>query len=159
MINIQQQFNFQGSIMVWKKEVNKSGVKLMLLRVLLLERIELQLPHLESGDINIDLLPLLRLQKENIYKIPKLVLESHGRRSLVGCSPGVTKSWNRTERLHFPLFTFMHWRRKWQPTPVFLPGESQGWGSLVGCRLWGCTELDTTEAVLVVHPSHSQFPY
>ena len=43
------------------------------------------------------------------------------------------------------LFTFMHWRRKWQPTPVFLPGESQGQGSLVGCRLWGCTELDTTE--------------
>ena len=35
------------------------------------------------------------------------------------------------------LFTFMHWRRRWQPTPVFLPGESQGWGSLVGCRLWG----------------------
>ena len=36
----------------------------------------------------------------------------------------------------------MHWRRKWQPTPVFLPGESQGRGSLVGCRLWGRTELD-----------------
>ena len=35
------------------------------------------------------------------------------------------------------LFIFMHWRRKWQPTSVFLPGESQGWGSLVGCRLWG----------------------
>ena len=43
------------------------------------------------------------------------------------------------------LFTFMHWRRKWQPTPVFLPGESQGRGSLVGCRLWGRTESDTTE--------------
>ena len=43
------------------------------------------------------------------------------------------------------LFTFMHWRRKWQPTPVFLPEESQGRGSLVGCRLWGCTESDTTE--------------
>ena len=43
------------------------------------------------------------------------------------------------------LFTFMHWRRKWQPTPVFLPGESQGRGSLVGCRLWGHTESDTTE--------------
>ena len=40
------------------------------------------------------------------------------------------------------LFTFMHRRRKWQPTPVFLPGESQGWGS----QLWGRTELDTTEA-------------
>jgi len=39
----------------------------------------------------------------------------------------------------------MHWRKKWQPTPVFLPGESQGWGSLVGCRLCGRTELDTTE--------------
>ena len=44
------------------------------------------------------------------------------------------------------LFTFLHWRRQWQPTPVFLPGESQGRGSLVGCRLWGRTESDTTEA-------------
>ena len=43
------------------------------------------------------------------------------------------------------LVTFMHWRRKWQPTPVFLPGESQGQGSLVGCRLCGRTELDTSE--------------
>ena len=38
------------------------------------------------------------------------------------------------------LFTFMHWRRKWQPTPLFLAGESQGRGSLVSCRLWGHTE-------------------
>ena len=45
------------------------------------------------------------------------------------------------------LFTFMHWRRKGQPTPVFLPGESQGRGSLLGCCLWGLTELDTTEAM------------
>ena len=44
------------------------------------------------------------------------------------------------------LFTFMHWRRKWQPTPVFLPGESQERESLVGCCLWGRTELDMTEA-------------
>ena len=43
------------------------------------------------------------------------------------------------------LFIFLHWRRKWQPTPVFLPGESQGRGSLVGCRLWGHTESDITE--------------
>ena len=40
----------------------------------------------------------------------------------------------------------MHWRSKWQPTPAFLPGESQGQGSLVGCCLWGRTESDTTEA-------------
>ena len=38
------------------------------------------------------------------------------------------------------------WRRKWQPTPVFLPGESQGQGILVGCCLWGRTESDTTAA-------------
>ena len=43
------------------------------------------------------------------------------------------------------LFTFIHGRRKWQPTPVFLPGESQGQRSLVGCRLWGHTESDMTE--------------
>ena len=43
------------------------------------------------------------------------------------------------------LFTFMHWRKKWQPTPVFLPGESQGRWGLVGCRLWSRTESDTTE--------------
>ena len=44
------------------------------------------------------------------------------------------------------LFTFMHRRRKWQPTPMFLPGESQGRGSLMGYCLWGHTESDTTEA-------------
>ena len=57
-------------------------------------------------------------------------------------SLGVGHDWATS--LYF--FTFMHWRRKWQPTPVFLPGESQGWGSLVGCHLWGHTESDTTEA-------------
>ena len=114
--------------------------------------------------------------------------ESHGRRSLVGCSPWDRWGSGTTERLHFhalekemathfsalawripwteepgglqsmgslrvghdwatslSLFTFMHWRRKWQPTPVFLPGESQGRGSLVVCRLWGRTESDTTK--------------
>ena len=44
------------------------------------------------------------------------------------------------------LFTFMHWRSKWQHTPVFLPGESQVQRSLVSCRLWGRTESDTNEA-------------
>ena len=43
------------------------------------------------------------------------------------------------------LFTFLHWRRKWQPTPVFLPGESHGRRSLVGCHLRGHTESDMTE--------------
>ena len=70
----------------------------------------------------------------------------HGWRSLVGCSPWDRKESDTTERLHFQ-FRFHAWRRKWQATPVFLPGESQGRRSLVGCCLWGCTELDTTEAM------------
>ena len=43
------------------------------------------------------------------------------------------------------LFTFMHWRRKWQSTPVFLPGESQGQGNLAGRGPWGHRESDMTE--------------
>ena len=44
------------------------------------------------------------------------------------------------------LFTFLHWKKHWKKhfPPMFLPGESQGQGSLVGCRLWGRTESDTT---------------
>ena len=52
------------------------------------------------------------------------------------------------------LFTFMHWRRKWQPTPLFLLGESQGRQSLVGCHLWGCTESDTTDATWQQQQQH-----
>ena len=53
------------------------------------------------------------------------------------------------------LFTFMHWRRKWQPTPVFLPWESQGQASLVGCHLWGCRVghdwSDSAAALLITY--------
>ena len=66
---------------------------------------------------------------------------------------GVTKSRTRLSDFTFT-FYFMQWRRKWQPTPVFLPGESQGWGSLVGCCLWGRTESDTTEATLQQQQQH-----
>ena len=73
------------------------------------------------------------------WKIPWM--EEPGRLQPMG-SLRVRYDWATT----FSLFTLMHWRRKWQPTPVFLPGESQGQGSLVGCRLWGHTESDTTKA-------------
>ena len=53
------------------------------------------------------------------------------------------EGWKTTE---YSGFYTGFWRRKWQPTPEFLPGESQGWRSLVGCHLWGPTESDTTEA-------------
>ena len=58
-------------------------------------------------------------------------MEEPGRLQSMG-SWRVGKDWETS----LSLFTFMHWRRKWQPTPVFLPGESQGQRSLVGCRLW-----------------------
>ena len=72
------------------------------------------------------------------WKIPWM--EEPGRLQSMG-SLRVKQDWATS----LSLFTFMHWRRKWQPTPVFLPGESQGWGSLGGCRLWGCTESNMTE--------------
>ena len=72
------------------------------------------------------------------WKIPWT--EEPGRRQSMG-SLRVRHDWVTS----LSLFTFMHWRRKWQPTPVFLPGESQGRQSLVGCRLWGRTESDMTE--------------
>ena len=67
------------------------------------------------------------------WKIPWT--EEPGRRQSMG-SHRVRHDWANL----ISLFSFMHWRRKWQPTPVFLLGESQGRGSLVGFRLWGCTE-------------------
>ena len=72
------------------------------------------------------------------WKIPWT--EEPGRLQSMG-SQRVGQGWATS----LSLFTFMHWGRKRQPTPVFLPGESQGRGSLVGCCLLG-RELDTTEA-------------
>ena len=73
------------------------------------------------------------------WKIPWT--EEPGRLQSMG-SLRVSHDWTTS----LSLFTFMHWRREWQPTPVFLLGESQGRGSMVSCRLWGPTESDTTEA-------------
>ena len=57
---------------------------------------------------------------------------------------GVAKS--RTRLSDFTFTSHFHVLEKEMATPVFLPGESQGLGSLVGYRLWGCTESDMTEA-------------
>ena len=63
------------------------------------------------------------------WKIPWA--EKPGRLQSIG-SRRVGHNWETS----LSLFTFMHWKRKWQPTPVFLPGESQGRGSLMRCSLW-----------------------
>ena len=57
---------------------------------------------------------------------------------------GVTEGWTRLSDFTFT-FPFHALEKEMATTPVFLPGESQERGSLVGCRLWGRTELDTTE--------------
>ena len=51
------------------------------------------------------------------------------------------------------------WRRKWQPTPVFLPGESLGWRSLAGCSPQGHTELDTTKVTQHAHRRQERFEW
>ena len=85
------------------------------------------------------------------WKIPWT--EEPGRLQSVG-SLRVRHDWAAS----LSLFTFMHWRRKWRPTSVFLPGESQWQGSLVGCRLWGCTESDMTEVTWRWQQSHLGTP-
>ena len=80
-----------------------------------------------------------------VYTIYSRLENPMDRRAWWAAVHGVAKSRTRLSDFTFT-FHFMHWRRKWQPTPVFLPGESQGQRSLVGCRLWGRTESDTTEA-------------
>ena len=88
-------------------------------------------------------------------KIPEKAMASHS--SILACKipwmeePGRLQSMGSLRVGHdsvtsLSLFTCMHWRRKWQATPVFLLGESRRRRSLVGCRLWGRTESDTTEA-------------
>ena len=70
------------------------------------------------------------LQCSCLDKIPRP--EEPGRLQFMG-SRRVGHAWATS----LSLFTFMHWRRKWQPTPVFLPGQPHGRRSLVGCLLWG----------------------
>ena len=57
----------------------------------------------------------------------------------------VRETWNSSK--YIEILDLYLWRRKWQPTPVFLPGESQGQRSQVGCCLWGRTESDMTEVI------------
>ena len=54
------------------------------------------------------------------------------------------------------IYTYIshYWRRKWQPTPIFLPGKSRAWRSLVGCSPWGLKESDTTERLHFTHFTH-----
>ena len=85
-----------------------------------------------------------------MYKIKIILLIVYGYLELRGISRGsVSKellAMQETQEMQFdPPVRKISWRRACQPTPVFLPGESQGQRSLMGCRLWGHTESDMTE--------------
>ena len=51
------------------------------------------------------------------------------------------------------------WRREWQPTPVFLPGESDGWRSLGGYSPWGCKDSDTTEQLSIAQQTVTSYGF
>ena len=91
----------------------------------------LYFPQLQNSQVNLQLFfSYLKLISSTLaWKIPWM--EEPGRLQSVG-SLRVGHDWATS----LSFFTSMHWRRKWQSTPVFLPGESQGRGSMVGCRLW-----------------------
>ena len=98
---------------------------------------------------NVLLLPLLQLTRaHSTFKtIPDMTLKPPSALP-EQVTTLVTKGLHILKTLRTTLFVspYRNWRRKWQPTPVFFPEESQGRGNLVGCRLCGRTESDTTEA-------------
>ena len=80
------------------------------------------------------------------FREEKLFMVGVGSQQIHGYTRGICSWFLLAASTSFlsPLFSSIprfSWRRQWQPTPVFLPGESQGRRSLVGCRLWGRTEL------------------
>ena len=70
---------------------------------------------------------------------------SEGIPSFPGGSEVKASAWNEGDPGLTPWVGKIPWRRKWQPTPVLLPGESHGGRSLVGCSPWGHKQWDTTE--------------
>ena len=96
-------------------------------------------PHNEFGRVNFSAIFF------GIFSETPLPGKFYGWKSLVGYSPWGRKESDMTLRHLFLSFYSSFWRRKLQPTPVFLPGGSHGWRGLVGCSLRGCKELDMTE--------------
>ena len=77
----------------------------------------------------------------SLGELQELVMDREAWRAVIH---GVTRRWTRLSDFIFT-FHFHTLEKEMAIPPVFLPGESQGWWSLVGCRLWGRTESDTTE--------------
>ena len=93
--------------------------------------------------------PWIRMNPRRRDRLPTPILlpgKSHGQRSHWWAAVHwVAKSWTRLSDFTFTFHSHALEKETATHSSV-LPGESQGWGSLVGCRLWGHTESDTTEA-------------
>ena len=88
-----------------------------------------------------------------------------GRKQVVGPPRGhsgkesACQSWRRKTRMIDPGLKKIPWRRAWQPTPVFLPGESHGQRSLAGSTPWCCQESDSTEVTCTAQYQLEQKPH
>ena len=98
---------------------------------------------LSSVKLNYDYCLQAQLSNSSVFWVPCLLNLRRQNLFPTTMSPLPLFDTNNLSRQYSPgVFISIHLR---QPTPVFLPGDSQGWGSLLGCRLWGRTESDTTE--------------
>ena len=104
------------------------------------------LKHRRAGFAKYELIPGFTLVQYHIKKKKKLAFRCRPLGSVLPYTVVLILNNSLLNAYNYLYLFTIYWRRKWQPTPVFLFGESQGWGSLVGCRLWGLTESDTTEA-------------
>ena len=141
----------QARILEWvtmpsSRDLPNPGIKPMSPAAPALQMDSLLLSHHGSPCVHICIFlsPLYRWEMEKAmaphsstlaWKIPWM--EEPGRLQSMG-SQRVGHDWATS----LSLFTFLHWRRKWQPTPVFLPGESQGQGSLMAA-VYGVTQSRT----------------
>ena len=85
----------------------------------------------------------IKIAGRNINKVRYADYTTLWQKDLPGGTDGKASAYNAGDPGSIP--GKISWRRKWKATPVFLPGKSHGWRSLVGYSPWGCKELDTTE--------------
>ena len=101
--------------------------------------VQLSHPYMTTGKI------IALTRRTFVDKVMSLLFNMLSRLDFPGGSDGKAFCLQCRRPGFNPCFRKIPWRRNWQPTPVFLPGKSHGWKSLVGYSPWGRKELDTTE--------------
>ena len=148
-VNVYQQEHYRlseylphlGSVSDLVKIIRENDVEEVIIAIERSEKacMNIILPVMNQTDAEIEIIPQMQdlvfgnVKQQAIWRTP-----------LVQVTPELMPIWQRVIKRMFDIVV-MHWGRKWQAIPVFLPGESQRWQSLVGCCLWGHTESDMTE--------------